>query len=191
MSTSLWFAAPLKARYGGKRGLLRHLYFQARYHSGGLRRFRCVDWGQVQRLVFVCAGNVCRSPYAEAVATAAGLTATSFGLNTDGATPANPAAVAAAHRRGIDLSRHRSRRVEEFEARGGDLLLCMEPAHCLAVERRLEVPERRLTLLGLWAAPRRAYLHDPHGLCEEYFDNCFGCIDSAVVAIGMRLGGAG
>ena len=52
--------------YGRKQGLLRSLYHSLMDRTGQYTRLGIVDWGRVERLVFVCQGNICRSAYAEA-----------------------------------------------------------------------------------------------------------------------------
>lgn len=87
------------------------------------------------RLLFVCLGNICRSPIAEGVfahlAAQAGkgdlFTVDSAGTGAwHIGDPPDPRAVAAAARRGIDLSGQRARqlRAEDFDA--FDLLLAMD-----------------------------------------------------------------
>jgi len=139
------------------------------------------DASRVLRMVFVCAGNVCRSRYAEARARALGFEADSFGLSADGKSPADPAAVRAARRRGIELLPRASRRARDVRPTAGDLLVAMEPHQARALRRAH--PRAQVTLLGLWCRPPRPVLADPYGLSDAYFDTCLGCIDEAVEAL--------
>jgi protein-tyrosine phosphatase len=174
----------VQARYGTARGLARLWLAKLR----PLRRFESVDWRAVRRIVFVCTGNICRSPYAEARARAAGFPAVSAALRGPSGAPADEAALAAAKAAATDLGSHRSTAIEDIELQPGDLLVAMEPwqAHALAgrVARR---PGVQVTLLGLWSTPGRPHLHDPHGLSPDYFRTCFALIDSAVDAILARV----
>jgi low molecular weight phosphotyrosine protein phosphatase len=65
--------------YKCKTGWSRHQLYLAAYrlNLGGLRHFEHVEWNRVTRLVFVCRGNICRSPYAEVRARRLGLNAIS------------------------------------------------------------------------------------------------------------------
>ena len=45
--------------YGRKQGLFRSLYHSLMDGAGRYTRHGTVDWGQVERLVFVCQGNIC------------------------------------------------------------------------------------------------------------------------------------
>jgi protein-tyrosine phosphatase len=78
-------------------------------------------------VLFVCLGNICRSPMAEATlraeAVAQGLALTIDSAGTSGlhtGEGADPRAVAEAMRRGVDLSKHRARQVttEDFQRFG-------------------------------------------------------------------------
>lgn len=83
-------------------------------------------------ILFVCEGNICRSPIAEGVfrrnlgeshfVGSAGLSA-SFGQ------PPHPYSVEACTEIGIDISCHRSRPVDNDLLRGSDLVLVMESFH--------------------------------------------------------------
>jgi protein-tyrosine-phosphatase len=91
-------------------------------------------------LLFVCSGNICRSPAAEALARAAldqaGLrqvrTASCGTLRIAGE-PAAPFTRRALAERGIDLGGFRSRALSHFLLREADLVICMEDHHREAV----------------------------------------------------------
>ncbi len=90
-------------------------------------------------LVFVCSGNICRSPAAEALfllhaaKLAVPHTATSCGTLRISGEPAAPFTIRALSERGVDLRAHRSRAMSYFLLREADLILCMEPHHRDAV----------------------------------------------------------
>lgn len=87
------------------------------------------------RLLFVCLGNICRSPIAEGVfahiAAQAGK-GDLFEVDSAGTgswhigDPPDPRAVAAAARRGIDLSAQRARQLRAGDFDAFDLLLAMD-----------------------------------------------------------------
>jgi protein-tyrosine phosphatase len=164
-------------QYGRKSGLLRHWWSLWRDRFGLLRSFRTVEWRRVERLVFVCQGNICRSPYAEARARASGLSnASSFGLN---ATPGLPAHSTMLRLSPLELSQHRTRARSGLILTSQDLLIGMEPWHGQAL-RLLETGGAQVTLLGLWGAYRRPHIEDPFGLSDDYFRTCMSIIDDAV-----------
>lgn len=177
--------------FGGKRAWLRHRLARAADALGAFRPFRAIDWGRVSRLVFVCQGNICRSPYAEARARALSLDAASFGLAVLGPTSADPTAVRVARARGMDLTAHRARSTWELEIVPGDLLIAMEPRQAWRLRSRFARSGAQVTLLGLWCPDLRPHIQDPYGLAEDYFATCFRSIDGAIGVIASRLAGKG
>ena len=181
--------APVRRRFGTARGLARLWLSQIAAARGRYRRYEAVRWDEVRRLVFVCSGNICRSPYAEARAAAAGFPALSVALRGETGHPADPVARRAAAAAGLPLDAHRSTDIADAALRPGDLLVAMEPWQAdLVAARHGGEAGVQTTLLGLWTAPRRPHLHDPHTLSEDYFATCFRLIDTGVDAILARLG---
>lgn len=176
----------IKERYGGKRALIEHLRLLAVVKLGGFRRYENIDWLRVQRLVFICKGNICRSPYAYAKSVAEGFPSASYGLCAGSGLPANPKAVLSAAERNISLADHQTTPFTAFVPNRDDLLVCMEPWQAAAVESALADSEAQVTLLGLWAKPRRPGLQDPYGMEDGYWRTCLNIIDDAVEHI-LRL----
>jgi len=89
-------------------------------------------------ILFVCSGNICRSPTAEGVFRALAMreapwlrgTIDSAGMHDFHAgEPPDPRTIAAARRRGYDLSVLRARRIEPDDFDRFDLLLAMDDGH--------------------------------------------------------------
>lgn len=184
-----WDPANVRSRFGTYRGLVRLLLARIENVTGRHRHFEQVRWEGVKRVVFVCHGNICRSPYAERRAATYGLSAASFGLSADTGAPADPSARRIAARRAIELAEHCACDIGDFKFQSGDLLVLMEPRQARALSRLLPSMPYQLTLLGLWSLPLRPHVHDPHRLSEAYWETCFDVIDSAVrtIADQMRL----
>lgn len=94
------------------------------------------------KVLFVCTGNICRSPTAHAVfrqkAKVLGREIIVDSAGTHGyheGHPSDPRSSSAAKKRGYDMSDLRARqvRVDDFEA--FDLILCMDAGHKLILER--------------------------------------------------------
>lgn len=92
------------------------------------------------RVLFVCLGNICRSPTAEAVfaqmAVAQGLKVQVDSAGTSGwhiAEPPYGPMQEAAHRRGYDLSPLRARQFVAQDFEGFDLIIVMDQANLKAV----------------------------------------------------------
>lgn len=175
--------------YGGKRGLLEHVRARALYALGICRDVHKVDWATVGRLVFVCKGNICRSPYASARARSLGVPSVSFGLDASDGAPADPVASRNALVRGVDLSAHRSARAEASSFADDDLIIVFEPGHLgrLREIRRRRRPEMPASLLGVWAKPIYPHIQDPYGRGDRYFQQCFSVIDANVIALARSM----
>jgi protein-tyrosine phosphatase len=182
-----WDPVGVRPRFGSYRGFVRLLLAEMENGSGAYRRYTQIRWESVKRVVFVCHGNICRSPYAERRAETYGLTTASFGLSAGTGAPADPSARRIAARRGVELADHRACDATDFEFQSGDLLLIMEPRQARAMLRRLPTIPCQVTLLGLWSRPRRPHIHDPHRRSEPYWEQCFDVIDSAVRTIAERM----
>lgn len=91
----------------------------------------------VQRVLFVCEGNICRSPFAEAtfrqewaLATGQPIAASSGGTRAPAGRPAHDAVRALASGTAEEaLAGHRSQRVTPAHLRDHDLVVTMERAH--------------------------------------------------------------
>lgn len=85
----------------------------------------------MDKLIFLCTGNTCRSPMAEGFFRAlggeekTGLSADSAGLYTSDGLPASENAVTAAGELGADISAHRSKALTPELAREAKYLVCM------------------------------------------------------------------
>lgn len=167
----------IKHEFGSRKGFLRFFYFQTLLKLGFFRRYQKVDFSTVKRLVFACTGNICRSPFAEAVARANGANSFSFGLDTRGGDKADPRAIAYAAAQGIDLAHHVTRKLADYKAETGDLLILMEPAHLWMLPSHLR--PMPITFAGFWLDSTILYLHDPYNTCTEYFHKCEALVDMA------------
>ena len=175
--------------YGGKKPFLKHLLYSTRALFGGYSLYRCIDWAMVSRVVFVCHGNICRSPYAEHRYCLLGGCAISAGLEAKTGNQANFRAQTVARSRGVELASHRSLNISEVAFCPGDLFVTFEPAHAARLVTRIQDEHAiQVTLLGLWSPhPWSIYLHDPYGLSEKYFDHCFNRIDRSLPVLYSRL----
>ncbi len=173
-------------RYGGYRGYLAHLRACAMYSFGVYPGRNAVDWSSVNRLVFICKGNICRSPYADARARLFGVRAASFGLNASPGSRADPLAVRNAGLRGVDLAAHRSAILDRAPVAQGDLLIVFEPAQLREVYIRVG-RAAQVALLGIWTPPYRPHVQDPYGRTDRYFQQCFAVIDANVAELARRM----
>ncbi len=169
--------------FGSKKGLLRYYTYEFLRMLGVYSKFKRVDFTKVKRLVFVCQGNICRSPLGESVARHFNIPSVSFGLDTRGGDPADPRAINWARKNGYKLSGHETKRVDQYVPNDGDLLIGMEPKHIREIERRFEKQPIQITLIGLWLDSPIAYLHDPYNTNDAYFNRCEQLVASATDAL--------
>ncbi len=127
------------------------------------------------KILFVCSGNICRSPMAEEYARQRAsqcgmshLVVESAGtLGIEGAS-ASAEAVQAMAELGFDLSSHRSRGLRSEDLRTADLVLAMDHRHLEEIARRFRPGDTPVRLLrafesGPDPAPGAPDLADPIG----------------------------
>jgi protein-tyrosine-phosphatase len=170
------------------------LYFKCKLYSllllsGRMHQYVQLDWVRIERLVFVCKGNICRSPYAEYKAKAMHLNAVSFGLRANGYTMANDEAIRQAVKRGIDLMPHTSKTPEMVQLAPSDLVVCMEPWQARDMVERVTRAGAQITLLGLWSQRKAPVIPDPYGRDRYSFAACFNEIDACLRFLAERLQG--
>lgn len=144
------------------------------------------SWAPIGRIVFICAGNICRSPMAEHAFRLAlttrelnGIEIASFGLVArDGDVPVE-ATLRAAAAVGLDLSAHRARRFEANRLRPTDRAWVMEHSQRDEVLRRATL--REVQLLGSLVPHGTDEIADPEEGDEDIFDACatriVACVD--------------
>ena len=144
------------------------------------------------RVVFICAGNICRSPAAERVfrlrAPRAGLNlaSASFGLVARGGEAPIADTVRAALALGVDVSDHRSCRFTPQGLAPGDLVLVMERAQRDTI-RAHGLTGVEVTLLGSYAAHGPEEIDDPGEQPWPEFERCMREISAGVDGLIARL----
>ena len=176
----------IRGRYGSRHGLIQIQWHRILYYLGRYNAYRQIKWNNVERLIFVCKGNICRSPFAELVARSQGMNSISCGIATRDGLSADENAIEAATRSGINLGMHVTRTVESLAIQEGDLFVVMEPWHGSVLRRRYG-SSIECTLLGLWSSPVSPYIHDPYGGASAYFDRCFEQIERSVHGINNEI----
>jgi len=176
----------IKNNFGSKRGLLNTLKYQCMYYFGFYKAQKNVDWSKVKRLVFLCHGNICRSPLGEYYANSLKVNAISCGLHCQNEFNADPRTIEYGEQLQLDMSGHKTTNIGQIVLSEGDLIIAMEPKHIEELELH-DTGQAQLTLAGLWLNKSRPYIHDPFSVNKEYFSVCEGMVVSATGAIIKRI----
>src|SRR5712692_6463324 len=119
---------------------------------------REVHGPDIEKVLLVCVGNVCRSPMAAVLLRqrlsrrVSAPAVESAGVAALVGEPADPMAVSLMNERGLDLSTHRARQLTPEMARKFDLILVMEEHQQQAVERIFPPARGRVHRLGRFGA---------------------------------------
>jgi protein-tyrosine phosphatase len=144
-------------------------------------------------VLFVCLGNICRSPLAEGVfrhrVAEAGLDA-DFRIDSCGTSgyhvgePPDPGSVQVAGRRGIDLSDQRSRKLVASDLSSFDYVVCMDASNVRNTRRLGDGPIQQLREddpQGPGPVP------DPWGGGLNGFEEVFAIVDRSCEALLARI----
>lgn len=178
----------VKNEFGLKTGLVKYFYYSLLTKLGFFARYKKINWGKVKRLVFVCQGNICRSPFAEYYArNKKNIETTSFGIDSDGKSSADPDALATAKLFSIEIETHISKKQNDISFSSHDLIICMEPVHIKRLRELERSTEAQFTLLGLWSEKENPYIQDPLCLNRSYFQKCFEVIVDAINKLSKNI----
>jgi len=147
-------------------------------------------------ILFVCMGNICRSPLAEGifrhVATQAGLAGTvtidSAGIGGwhEGDLP-DGRSIATARRHGIDITSQRARRIRSSDFAAFDLIVAMDRSN-VAELRRAAPDAGNIHLFGDIALGTGEDIPDPYYGGPEGFDAVYGRLHTGCMKLAGMLG---
>ena len=164
-------------------------------------RFRTTPQRFELSVLMVCTANICRSPLAEAALRRrlqdAGLAqrvrVASAGTYAEQGQAADPRAIAAAKRRGCDLTGFRSRRIDEADFESFDWLLAMDEGNLASLLDRCPEPAGghvgQLAMLRSLAtdAPQPLGVPDPYYGPPRAFDHVLELMEPACEALVLLL----
>jgi protein-tyrosine-phosphatase len=177
------------------RALIRKMHLMAstkRPRFGRAMRRRMLARGQrCRNILFVCKGNICRSPFAARLLSQELLgvfTVVSAGFQPSGRRSPD-AAVEAALKFGVDLRDHRSAEVDEQQVRAADMIFVFDLDQAISLRRLF--PESFSKTLFLGAIDDGPIeISDPYGHPVDDFSRIYSRIDAIIssVAAAVRSG---
>jgi len=144
------------------------------------------------RLLFVCTGNICRSPMAEGLmkillppGSGRHIIIRSAGTHAADGLPAEPGAARAAREHGADIGGHRSRAIDGSLIASANLILVMERQQARFIQSTAPVAPDALRLLGEFAGSEGTpEIPDPYGGSFAVYRRCAqmirGCLDGVI-----------
>lgn len=183
------------------RGLAKTLWYLPEWLLHPLRRRAArarLEALRPRAVLFVCHGNVCRSPYAayafaralpERLADRIAVRSAGF-VGPDRPPPTQ--ALAAGERRGLDMRAHRSQLLSPELVGGADLVVVVSAEQARAVRARWGRPGLEVLVLGdLDPLPTdRRTIADPWNRDDRAFDDSYDRIDRCVSALVTLVAGA-
>lgn len=151
---------------------------------------------KVMTVLFICTGNLCRSPMAEGILRdllrREGIddigvhSAGTWGVEGE---PAAPLAAEVCKERGIDLSGHVARRVSKEMLEASDLILVMEMDHVHSVEDLSPEALKRTKLLTHFGEEKDRFqdIADPYGKPKREYVACFERLHQHVCNLALEI----
>ncbi len=140
-------------------------------------------------LVFVCTGNTCRSPMAEALAREFmpdDWEVSSAGLHAAIGNPPTAEAVLAASELGADISGHKVRSMTDALAFSATLLVSMTAAHASELRRRFPFAAHKVHILGEYGPKPVRDIPDPFGGTLADYRQCLRTIQVCLRGLGTK-----
>lgn len=139
---------------------------------------------KISRLIFVCSGNICRSPFADyrARQLIQNVEICSAGFHAEADGPADPMAIEISKAYGVDLSPHKTTRFSSYEILPTDLVLVMDSYHLSYIEKNRPDLVGQVVLLASFCQSKEfpIMIGDPWSQGKISFNFCYRQIEDAL-----------
>ena len=137
--------------------------------------------GPIEKVMVICQGNICRSPFAERqlAARCPQIEVRSAGLKAREGDPAQPGALRIGPEFGIDLADHAAHRFDEADVEWADLIIGMQGWHEAWIRQRWPTGSAKVRLLGDFLPSAPHAVDDPWGGADDLFRVIFEKISRA------------
>ena len=142
-------------------------------------------WSEARSLLFVCFGNICRSPFAERFAlrqVAGDRRVSSAGHYPEGGRRTPPGGVRVADRFGVDLRPHRSRLLSPRHLDQADAVFVFDRQNHRAITAKHPWALDRTHFLGALSLDGPVAIRDPFGGTIAAYETAYGQIAQAIEA---------
>jgi protein-tyrosine phosphatase len=179
--------SPLKRIYHTARNLP-YRVLHRRQHAQACRRVLKLD--NVRSILVVCYGNICRSPYLEAVLRRdlPEITTNSAGFGPPGR-PAAPHTLTLSRQRGFNLTGFLSSPIGRANVGGTDLVIVMDADQARQLTRMFRISPSRIIIAGdldPQGAETRG-IRDPWGESIDVFTECYDRLDRCAATLTRLL----
>jgi protein-tyrosine-phosphatase len=144
---------------------------------------------EARKVLFVCYGNICRSPFADALMRKVGANSREYrsaGFHPVDSRPSPPLAIETAEELGVSLETHRSTTITEEMVRWADIVIIFDRSHEKAFNSQFPQFLQKVHYLGALDRSRPLEIHDPYGQDPALFKSCFAHICSVIETAVVR-----
>lgn len=141
------------------------------------------------KIIFVCTGNTCRSPMAEAIlkkmvyAEKLDVQVESRGTSVYSEEPINPKSAEALATIGINNVSHRAKQISKADIEESDIVLTMTQQHKLSLVKTHPDYRYKIFTLSEYAMDSRDDISDPFGKSQIFYNFCVQEIKKLVEAL--------
>lgn len=156
----------------------------------------------VKSILFVCKGNICRSPFSEYIGNKIALerslksvVSRSAGLQVPISLSSPHEVLEVAEKFGVNLDAHKSIGITKILAESSDIIIAMESWQVIRLREMFPMYGDRIFLLPLFEKKANGWrwsydrynISDPYGKSLPYFQECFHRIEKCIIELFSRF----